>query len=81
MGQIKIELDSNGISEILRSEEAREKVAEKAQEVCSRAQSGGLEYGTDTIIGPHRAVARVYPASIHAYYSNLKNNTLLKALS
>lgn len=80
MSKVKIELDSKAISELLKTDGARQVVEEKANEVCNRAQAGGLEYGTDTRIGPHRAVARVYPNSIHAYYSNLKHNTLLKAL-
>lgn len=80
MSKMKIELDSQAISQLLKTEEVRQIIEDKANEVCNRAQSEGLEYGTDTRIGPHRAVARVYPNSIHAYYSNLKHNTLLKAL-
>lgn len=81
MSKVKIELDPQAISDLLKSDGARQVVEDKANEVCNRAQSGGLKYGTDTRVGPHRAVARVYPESIHAYYSNLKHNTLLKALT
>ena len=81
MAKIKVEIDSDGVAQLLRSESIKEVVETKANEVCKRASSDGLEYKTDTIIGPHRAVARVYPGSIHAHYSNLKHNTLLKALT
>lgn len=81
MSKVKIELDSGAVADLLKTDEARQLVESKANEVCQRARSGGLDYGTDTMIGPHRAVARVYPESVHAYYSNLKHNTLLKALT
>jgi len=81
MAKVKVEIDSDGVAQLLKSESIKEVVEAKANEVCRRAGSDGLEYKTDTIIGPHRAVARVYPGSIHAHYSNLKHNTLLKALT
>lgn len=75
--KVRVELNSAGIRELLRSPEMVEAVRSAAEKVAERAGAG---YEADAQAGPNRAVARVTAATAEAYYSNLKNNTLLKAL-
>ena len=73
----RIELVPAGISALLRSSEMADACKEAADGVAARAGDG---YSANVMIGPHRAVARVVADTPRAYYSNLKHNTLLKAL-
>lgn len=77
MSNVKIELNSAGIQELLKSSEVRGYCEKIAHGVASRAGTG---YDVDTYIGKTRANAMVYPTTHAAYRDNLKNNTLAKAL-
>lgn len=81
MAKIHFDLNSAGVVELLKSGEMAGVVNTYAQQVAGRAGSmTGLEYEVTSGTGRSRARAGVKTASAHAYYENLKNNTLLKAL-
>lgn len=77
MADIKIKLNSAGVQEMLKSVGAQSVCAEHAKRVLARCGDG---YEMDTYIGQRRVNCGVYPATAKAYYKNLKENTLLKAL-
>lgn len=77
MANVKIELISSGVRELLQSAEIEAECKRLAYGVAGRAGDG---YEVDTYIGKTRVNAMVYANSSKAYSDNLKNNTLLKAL-
>ena len=76
MSKIRIELNSAGIREMLRSPEMQAVLKERADTVKDRCGDGYESYVAQT-----RAVAVVETASAAAYEENSANNTLLKAVS
>jgi len=76
--QVEIELNSAGIQEMLKSPEMQAMLLERASAVADRAGSG---YATDVYVGRTRANASVFPYDDEALRDNMKNNTLLKAVS
>ena len=81
MGKLELELNSAGIQALLKSQEIVGKVEDIAHRVCDAAvESSGRSYEVETTIGAKRGWASVKAADAHAYYSNLKHNTLAKAL-
>lgn len=77
MSDVKIELNSAGIRELLKSAEIASVCEEEAHKVASRCGAG---YKVDTYTGKTRVNAMVSADTKEAYRDNLKNNTLLKAL-
>lgn len=75
--KVKIELNSQGIREFLKSESVRGMLGEKAQEIAKRCGDG---YGSDTYDTPGRVVASVFTDSDEAKRDNSDNNTILKNL-
>ena len=76
MAQVRIELNSSGVQELLH--EAGETVcAEIAQSIASACGAG---YESDTYNAGSRTVASAYAATDEAGKDNLENNTLLGAL-
>lgn len=83
MSKFEIELNSSGIRELLQSEEMRkevEKWGRAVQQVANADERPDISYDLETSIRGDRACATVKAGTAHAYYSNLKHNTLLKAL-
>lgn len=78
MSKVRVELNSAGIREMLRSEEMQALLGEKAAEIAGRCGSG---YESDTHMTPGRAVASVFTDSAEAVKDNLDNNTILRNLS
>lgn len=74
---IKLELNRDGVRELLRSNEIREAVSESAEKIRGRCGDG---YETDTFTGRNRVNASVYADTPKAKRDNPKNNTLLKAM-
>lgn len=74
----RIELNREGVRELLRSQEMTEICKSHADRIAARAGSG---YEVTTHTGRNRVNASVHAASDAAYRDNLKNNTLLKAVS
>ncbi len=77
MGNVRIELNSAGVRELLKSAEIESACRAQAEAIAARA-GGGDEVTTYT--GKPRVNASVHAATKEAYRDNLKNNTLLKAV-
>lgn len=78
MSNVKVELNSAGIREMLLSAEMQQILGEKAAEIAGRCGDG---YASDTYMTPGRAIASVYAESKEAVNDNLDNNTILRNLS
>lgn len=77
MSKVRIELNSAGIREMLRSSEMQALLAERAAEIAMRAGDG---YSSDTYLTGGRAIASAFAETKEAYRDNLDNNTLLRSL-
>lgn len=77
MSNVRIELNSNGVRELLRSNEMREICEAYANKAGSRLGEG---YAVSSMIGKSRVNASVYAESYEAKKENAENNTILKAL-
>lgn len=80
---MKFELNRAGVAQLLKGAEMQGILGEYASEVQSRCTAGNVgpeEYEAAVSVRGTRAVGTVRTDSPHAYYSNLKHNTLLKAL-
>lgn len=77
MGKFRIELNAEGVRELLRSSEMMAVCREHAERIAERAGTG---YEVTTYTGENRVNASVHAATEEAYRDNLKNNTLLKAV-
>ena len=75
--EFKFELNRAGVGELLKGEAIQGILKEHASEIQSRA---GVGYSSDSYVGATRANAMVFPDSPEAYFRNLKNNNLLKAI-
>lgn len=73
----KIILNREGIKELLKSSEFEKICEDMAHDIADRAGDG---YEVSTYQGKNRVNASVKAETPRAYYDNLKNNTLLKAL-
>ncbi len=82
MSEFELVLNSEGVKALLKSQEMKNICKEYADGIASRASSvsEGAEYSAASFVGQNRAGATVKPDNPHAYYSNLKHNTLLKAM-
>lgn len=83
MSDVRFDLNRAGIGELLKGEAMQgilESYAEQVRNRCTYGSAGPEEYEVDTRVRGTRAVATVRAATPHARNSNLKNNTLLKAL-
>ena len=78
MSKLKIKLNSKGVKELLKSEDITQTCIEQAEAVRQRAGDG---YAMERRTYPERTGCIVYTDSVKAMTENLKNNTLLKALS
>jgi hypothetical protein len=77
MSDVRIELDSAGVREMLQSAEAME----ICKEIADKAQSKlGEGYEVTAQTGKYRAQVRITTESYRAMASNLKHNSLLKAI-
>ena len=77
MAKYRIELNREGVKELLKSPEMEALCRSLAEPIAGRA-GGGYEVTTRT--GKTRVNASVHAATEEAYRDNLKNNTLLKAV-
>ena len=74
---VEIRLNSEGVQELLKSDEMQALLSELASSKAGQA-GGGYEYSAK--VGQRRAYANIYPASKEAYQDNLDNNTLEKVI-
>lgn len=77
MANLKIELNSDGVRELLRSPAMAAECRAQAQAIAVRAGGG---YSVSTYTGATRVNASVMTETAEAMRDNLKNNTLLKAV-
>ena len=77
MAKVDFKLNPEGVNELLNTSELMEYMQKIGDGVATRAGEG---YAADTRPGEKRAHTFVKATTPHAYYSNLKHNTLLKAL-
>ena len=76
-GKIRVELNNEGVRELLRSAEMEAICKQQAQAIKDRVGDG---YLVTTYTGRNRVNASVYAVTDQAKRDNLKNNTLLKAV-
>lgn len=74
---VEFELNSDGVKELLRGAEMQSIIRECTSAVLD---SAGDLYEMEMKEGANRCWGTVRPSGAHGYYSNLKHNTLLKAL-
>jgi hypothetical protein len=74
---IRVELNSDGVRELLKSPEMMGLCKNIANGIAGRAGDG---YMVTTYTGTNRVNASVYAVTEEARRDNLKNNTLLKAV-
>ena len=77
MSKVRIELNSAGIRELLRSEEMGAIVEGHAAAVAGRCGEG---YASDRKLMPGRVIASAYTDTKEARRDNSENHTLLKSL-
>lgn len=77
MGKVYVKLNRSAVREMLRSEEMQTVLEEQANQIVRRCGDG---YEVSTSKGKNRANTQIETHSWKAYYDNLKNNTVLKAL-
>ena len=73
---IKFELNKAGVRDLMKSAEMKELMLGMASRIRNNAGEG---YEVAKHSYPERNGVSIYPATIHAYHSNMKHNTLLKA--
>ena len=74
---MKFELNSSGVSELLRSAEMQNLLREKGKEVAERAGDG---FELTVSPGQKRANAKISTTDIKSMARNKKHNILLKAM-
>lgn len=77
MDKVKIELNSSGIRQLLKSEEMGQMLKQQAEQVRAWCGSG---YSTDLYQASSRVIAGVFAETAEAAKQNSRENTLLKAL-
>lgn len=77
MAKVRFELNRQGVSELLRSQEMLDICTEYANNALARLGDG---YEVYTMTGDVRVNAEVYAESFAAKRENLKSNTILKAV-
>lgn len=75
--EFKFELNREGVRELMQSAAMKSVINDKAQRIV---QFCGEGYEMESRTGRTRTSATVHTATPHAYYSNLKHNTLEKAV-
>jgi hypothetical protein len=77
MSKVKVVLNSDGVRELLKSEDMQRVVSEQAHAIAGRCGAG---YSDDVYVGKNRCNAMIYPETSAAKRDNLENNTILKAM-
>lgn len=76
--KLKFVRNDKGVSDLMKSPEMQEILGQYGDQVVSRC--GSRNYKAVVRTGQKRANVTISPADAAAFYSNLKHNTLLKAL-
>ena len=81
MSKVKIELNREGVKELMQSDEIAEVCYSQASKVQSMASGmSGADYGLRKTKMKTRAAVNIYPNSKEAAKDNYENNTLLKCI-
>lgn len=82
MGKVRVELNLRGLNELMKSPEIKDAIGDAAEAIASKASSeSGRVYSAKPVRELRfMAASMVKAGDRHAYYSNLKHNTLLKAV-
>lgn len=77
MGKLEIDLNSNGIRELLRSVEIQAELQRQAEKFREKL---GDKFETDVYVGQGRANASVFTTDPEAIRENEQTNSILKAM-
>ena len=77
MAKVKVELNTDGVRELLRSGEMKAECEKRANQALGKLGEG---YTVTTHTGKNRVNASIYAESYQARRENMENNTILKAL-
>ena len=77
MAKGKLVLNSEGVRQMLLSDDLMQACKQQAEQVRAIAGEG---YEVSTFVGTNRVNASVRPVTQEAYNDNLENNTLMKAV-
>lgn len=77
MAKVKIELNTSGVRELLKSSEMKAECEKHAKQALGKLGDG---YMVTTHTGKNRVNASIYAESYRARRDNMENNTILKAL-
>ena len=77
MGNVKFELNLQGLNELMKSPEMQSALLDAGNAVANNA---GGDYAAEVHTASWIAISNVYPDSKRAAHENYKENTLLKAL-
>lgn len=76
-GKVKIELNRDGVRDLLKSDEMMAVCSEHASRILQNCGDG---FEMDTHVGRNRVNAMVYASTVEAVRKNMKHNTILKAV-
>jgi len=76
--KVKFKLNLQGLNDLMKSAEMQSALLEAGETVAKSAGSG---YEAEVHTASYIAISNVYANSTEAYRENMKNNTLLTALS
>ena len=77
MSNLKFELNSAGVRQLLRSEALAAGLESTAAAIVQRCGAG---YASDRKLMPTRVISSVYTGDKRAYRDNMQNNTILRSL-
>lgn len=74
---VKFELNRAGVAELMKCQQMQDGINSMAEQIVQRC---GDDVAYTSTVGKTRCSAKIVTTSPHAYYSNLKHNTILKAV-
>lgn len=77
MASVRIEINADGVRELLRSQEVRDDLQRRAERIAAQAGEG---YEADSSLSPKRARANVRTVTPEAMRDEAINHTLERAL-
>lgn len=77
MNKVKVELNLQGLNELMKSQEIQDALQEAG---TALAKAAGSDYEARTHLANWVAITNVYPNSKEAAKDNFQNNTLVKAV-
>lgn len=80
MSKVKFELNKQGVSELMKSQEMRSILRDYGNEAVSRLGGSGYEATDSDTASSVRAKVKVSATTYATRRDNLKNNTILKAV-